>query len=285
VDVVKESLRISGEYEKQVHEAVTVGIAFKGDELRARGQSERYEIDLRQAAEQQRLLAASLAEILHLGPETALEPDTAELVPAHIAETNATLDSLVQRALINRPHLKETQALVSAAREARDQVVYGPMIPSVGAQAVLGGLGGGKNGSTGNFSDSEDYGLGIGWRIGPGGLFDSARIRTGDARFEMARLETEKLTDQIIREVVQAHARVQSLQEQLSFARQNLETSSETLRLARERKEFAVGAVLEDIQAQQDLTRARTSYLNAVTDYLRAQYALLHAIGAPQAPK
>ena len=51
------------------------------------------------------------------------------------------------------------------------------------------------------------------------------------------------------------------------------------LRLAQQRREFAVGIVLENIQAEQDLTRARLDYLKTVADFDRAQYALLKAIG------
>ena len=41
----------------------------------------------------------------------------------------------------------------------------------------------------------------------------------------------------------------------------------------------AVNAVLETIQAEQELTRARTDYLRAIADFNKAQYALLRAIG------
>jgi outer membrane protein TolC len=58
-----------------------------------------------------------------------------------------------------------------------------------------------------------------------------------------------------------------------------LQAAAETLKLSEERKEFAVGNVLEVIQAEQDLTRARADYANAVVDYDKAQYALTRAIG------
>jgi outer membrane protein TolC len=40
------------------------------------------------------------------------------------------------------------------------------------------------------------------------------------------------------------------------------------------------GAVLEAIQAEQDLTHARLDYVNAVAEYNQAQYALERARGA-----
>ena len=49
--------------------------------------------------------------------------------------------------------------------------------------------------------------------------------------------------------------------------------------MARQRKEFAVGMVLETVQAEQDLTRARRDYLKTVAEYDQAQYALCKIVG------
>jgi outer membrane protein TolC len=58
-----------------------------------------------------------------------------------------------------------------------------------------------------------------------------------------------------------------------------LAAAEESLHLAQQRKEFAVGVVLETIQAEQDLTRARLDYLKTVADFNRAQYFLRKATG------
>ena len=65
----------------------------------------------------------------------------------------------------------------------------------------------------------------------------------------------------------------------LVLARRALAAAAETEHLTRARKEFGVGVVLESIQAQQDLTRAREAYLSAVAEAAKAQYALLRAVG------
>ena len=81
------------------------------------------------------------------------------------------------------------------------------------------------------------------------------------------------------RQVVEALARMQSLREQIDSAKRVLAVGQESLRLAQLRKEFGVGIVLENIQAEQDLTRARFDYFKAIADYNSAQYALSYAIG------
>jgi len=278
--IVNEALNISQEFQRQLHDAVASGLAFKGDELRVQVQTERYQVALRQALEKQRLAAARLAELLHLDSSIELVPEAAELLPLTLVQTSAPLDSLVKQALNTRSELRESHSLVSAARDSKNGSVYGPLIPSVGAQAFLGGLGGGKNGSTDNFGSSEDYAIAVGWRIGPGGLFDLGRSRAAQARLETAKLSGAKLEDAIARQVVEGHTRVHSLLDQLGTAKQTLQTSSETLRLTRERKQFGVGAVLEDIQAQQDLTRARSDYVSAIAEFNKAEYLLNRAVGS-----
>ena len=47
--------------------------------------------------------------------------------------------------------------------------------------------------------------------------------------------------------------------EEIALAKQNLGTANETLRLTRERKQYGVGIVLEDIQAQPSTRRVPTT--------------------------
>ncbi len=151
------------------------------------------------------MTSARLAQVLHLESSIELIPRESDLVPLTSVETNAALDSLVQQALDARLEMKQSRALVSAAREGNNWTAYGPRIPSVGAQILGGGLGGGKKDSTGNFGPTEDYFVGLAWRIGPGGLFDVGRIHRSQARLETAELTRAKVRNEIIPPVVEGH--------------------------------------------------------------------------------
>jgi outer membrane protein TolC len=280
VGVAEESVRIAREYERQLQRAVEIGLALKGEALRVRTQAERAELALRQALATQGIASARLAEVLRLDPKTPLAPQHAELVPLSLMDADAAVESLVQQALAARPEVKAARARLAASEDAKDGAVIGPLIPSLGASAFLGGLGGGPRGTLAEFGGSRDYALTINWRIGPGGLFDSGRIRASRARLEAARLEAEKAAQRVTREVVEAWTRVRSLSEQIATAKQGLAAAQETLRLSQERKEFGIAAVLEHVLAEQDLTRSRNDYITAVAEYDKAQYALLRATGA-----
>lgn len=279
VGVARDAVRISTNYEAQVQAAVETGIAFKGDALRVSVQSERNRLALRQASEQQRVTAARLAQTLHVDPSVELVARDADLVPLTLIETNVTLNALVERALTARPESKQSQALIEAARETKNGTVYGPLIPSIGASAFGAGLGGGRDGDTGNFGDQQDYFVGFGWRIGPGGIFDLPRQRAAKARLNSARLVVDKTHHEVTRQVVEAFTRLQSQTEQIHTARRGLTAAEEGLRLAQQRQEFGVGVVLENIVAEQDLTRARTDYLKAIAEFNKAQYGLSKAVG------
>lgn len=279
VGVQTESLRISREYQAQLHRAVAAGVVFKGDELRVQVQSEHYQIAVRRALELQRVTAARLAQVLHLDPSVELVPQESDLVPLSLVATNTTLDFLVQAAMKGRPELKRGDALIQAARDSNNGAVYGPLIPYLGGQFFAGGLGGGPDGGHSTFGGMEDTTVMLGWRIGPGGLLDRGRVNAARARLQTARLGREKVRDEVTRQVVESEVRRRSLGDQLEMARASLATASETLRLTQQRKEVGVGVVLENIQAQQELARARADYLDAVADFDKAQYSLVHAIG------
>jgi outer membrane protein TolC len=284
VGVAREALRASTDYAAEIARAVDAGIAFKGDALRVKVQQQRDQIALRRAEENSRLASAKLVQILHLDPTIELIPRDASVVPLSIVSTKEPLGGLVAQALAARPETQQSAAFLSAAQQAKNGAVYGPLIPSVGGQAFFGGLGGGMDSHAGRFGESEDYVASVAWRVGPGGLFDFGNIHAQQARLRGAAFTAEKVVGQVANEVIASQTRVRSLAEQIASAKQSLADAEEALRLGKERKEFGVGVVLETILAEQDLARARNDYINIVTDYDKAQYTLLRALGRISGP-
>jgi len=284
VGVAREGLRASTDYAAEIDRAVNAGIAFKGDALRVKVQQQRDEIALRRAEENVRLASAKLVQVLHLDPIVELMPRNASVVPLSIISVKESLGDLVSQALATRPETQQSAAFLSAAEQAKNGAIYGPLIPSVGGQAFCGGLGGGMDSHTGRFGESEDYVASVAWRVGPGGLFDFGNIHARQARLREAAFTAEKVVDQVANEVITNQTRVRSLADQIATAKQSLSDAEEALRLGKERKEFGVGVVLETVLAEQDLARARNDYLNIVTDYNKTQYALLRALSRLSSP-
>jgi outer membrane protein TolC len=277
----EEAAKISGRHAEQIAATAAAGITFQGDAARVRAARERAELTLVRLRTEQRIAAARLAELLHMDPAVELTPVDADLVPLTLATADDDLGVLISRALGARPEIDEAAVRLQIAQTNRRGATYGPLIPTLGAQAAIGGLGGGPAGSriTRDFDTSNDYTLGVSWRVGPGGLLDRNRQRETASREKQVELELERIRDIVRRQVVEQHARLRSLAAEIDLAKKTLEAADQTASLSRQRRETGVSAVLEDLQAEEELARARRDYLSTVADYNQAQYALRFATG------
>lgn len=276
--IVEDDLRLTQDYEKQIKGAVDAGTAFRADLLRVQTQLSRAKLGIRQQQEKRDLAAAALAETLRLPPETALRPAKADLVPVRL-NGKTGVATLLSQAAQNRPELKAATAANAAAMIESDRARIAPMIPSVQAGYTTGGLGGGYSGQWGNFGSAQDFYVGLGWKIGPGGLFDRQRREIANAREEATELQAGQIKAAIGREVVEAAAKAQSANDQIAINDEAVNAAEEMVKLAKDRQASQLGVVLEYLLAREELTRARQSRVQAVTDFNKAQHELKRAVG------
>lgn len=276
--VIEDDLRLTQDYAGQLEGAVTAGTAFRADLLRVKTQVSRAKLSLRQGQEKRDLAAAALAETLRLTPESALRPAKSDLVPVRLMGTKG-MSSLVAQANQSRPELRAAAAANTAAMLESDRTRIAPMIPSVQAGYTVGGLGGGFAGRWGNFDDQQDFFFGLGWKIGPGGLFDRQRQKIADAREQAAGLQTDQVKAAIGREVVEAAMKANSAHDQIAINDEAVTAAEEMVKLAKDRQASQLGVVLEYLLAREEFTRARQSRVKAVTEFNKAQHELKRAVG------
>lgn len=277
--IIEDDLRLTQDYEKQIGGAVDAGTAFRADLLRVKTQVSREKLSIRQHEEARDLAAAALAEILRLPAETDLRPAKADLVPVRLLDRRTGVATLISQAAQQRPEMKAAEAVNSAAGLDSERARVAPMIPSVQAGYGFGGLGGGYNGDMGNFDDSQNVFIGLGWKIGPGGLFDRQRKVIAGAREEAAGLQAAQVKAAIGREVVEAAAKSQSAHDQIAINDEAVGAAEEMVKLAKERQASQLGVVLEYLLAREELTRARQSRVQSVTRFNKAQHELKRAAG------
>jgi outer membrane protein TolC len=279
IAIAQEAVRISEDYGKQISGAVASGVAFKGDALRVQVQTRRNQLKLEKAKGAAKQASVALAAILRLDPGTNLEPADREPQPIKPVQAKGDVAALTAKALAQRPELAEQLAQLSAAAHQRDAAIKGPWVPRVSAQAFGGALDGGTGSRTRGLDDSQDYIIGLSWKIGSGGLFDRGRRQVAEAKLKQVELGQAKVREAIVAQVVAAHENAKALAQEVVAARAAVTAAEENNKLTRERQEFAVGIVMETILAEQELTQARTEYLDAVTSNNAAQYLILRSIG------
>jgi len=276
-DIAGEALRISQDYEQQLDRGYRAGIINRTELLRVSVQTQRDQVILRQAQAEVRSASAALATRLRLDPTLDLEPTERIAAPATLVPVDMPIKDLVKDALASRPELRASAATVAAADEQRLSAKYGPLLPSIGAQAIYGQVRGGPDGDLSDWLSSHQYVVGLSWRLGPGGLFDFSRTEAANSQLRHQQLLNARLQDDISQQVVDAYEAARAALDQTALARRGVELADESLKLSEQRREFGVYAVLEVIQAQQDLTQARNDYARALTQYAKAQYGLARA--------
>lgn len=277
--VAGDDLRLTEDYANQLESAVGAGTVYRADFLRARTTASRLKLTLRKAEETRDLAAAALAETLRLAADTELRPAKSDLVPVALTKAPLAIPALLDQASLNRPELRAAAAGVTAAGLESDSARLAPLFPTVTAGYNLGGMGGGFGGEWNSPRDTHDFFFGLTWKIGPGGLFDQQRKKAALARQESAGLQKNTLEAAVSREVVAAATKVKSAADQIRLNDQAVADATEMVTLAKQRQTSEIGVVLEVLLAQEEVTRARLSRIQAVTTYNKAQHELLRATG------
>ncbi|MEY4483865.1 MAG: hypothetical protein RL693_1317 [Verrucomicrobiota bacterium] len=276
--VTQNDLQVNAEYARQLEGGVAAGTVFRGDLLKVKARINRNEISIRQGIEQCEVASARLAEVLRLDAAVKLRATKTDLVPLRLQNAK-NVKELTEKALLMRPEVQVQTALSEAAAQEKKQATVAPWYPSLTANYGFGGLGGGQNSELGKFGDTEDSFIGLGWKIGPGGLFDGARKRTMEARVTASHLELNRSKEGIARQVAESTAKVRSLADQITISSEAVRNSEELVKLARDRQANQIGVVLEFLVASEELSHARMDQVNSITEHNKAQYALRHATG------
>ncbi len=276
-----DAVRVASETLRKVENATVAGVASEADAQRARLRHGRVHAAHAKALADHTVASARLAELLRLPPSTLLAPDLREFVPTSLLPPERPLDALVAAALAARPELQRARAAIGEAGARRDGVHMGPWIPSVGASAGAGGIMGGRNGGLGSGGAFGDYGFGVAWRIGPGGIGDRTRVRAADAAVRLAEIERDQAAARITREVVELHSRAAASAGSIGLASSNIVSARRLLAITQGRKDFGFGAVTDVLEAERELAGAQAEGIDEVAAHNQFQWRLWHASGEP----
>lgn len=224
---------------------------------------------------------AELARILRLGPEVRLIPVEQHLAPVAMVEESRSLDGLIATGLAARPELVEYQALAEARMVRFRQEAYRPFLPYVQLAGSVGSFGGSRSSSIDNVGVRDDIDAMAVWEFKNLGLGNYLLKRRSRSKYAQAQLKVEDLQNTVISEVIQAATDVAGYRRQMVAASQGIEAADTSYQLNLDRIRDAAGLPLELVQAIKARTDAKNAYTEAISNYNRAQYRLMHAMGQP----
>jgi outer membrane protein TolC len=231
-----------------------------------------------------------------------------------------SVEELAALALANRPEIAENQALVQAALARLRNARYRPMLPNLLVNYSWGGFGGGPDqnllvttsggkttvtaigglpgqpGSFGpgreikHFNTRADFDASLLWRLNNLGFGNLSEIRQRQSQYRQQEFRRLQAQDQVVAQVVQAYELVRGWRERIDITASSLFDSQgrtrgpvfESLRLNFDRiRNVPNSRPLEVLDSIRALSSLLDAYGNALTDYERARFRLIFALGVP----
>ncbi len=247
------------------------GLGTQFDVLRAEVDLSRAQQDLTQGIANQKIARRKLVQVISLGEQVDLSAAD-EITEA--GNWILSLPDTIIAAYRNRVELNQQLA----QREISQQdalVALADIKPQISLFANYSFLD--------NFDDQVGVGQGyavgarLSWLFFDGGRAQ-ARAEQAYRSSDLAEVAFAKQREQIRDQVEESYFNLNANKENIGTTRKNVQRSDESLRLARLRFQAGVGTQTDVINAQRDLTTARSQYLQAIVGYNRSLNSLKRAV-------
>lgn len=280
VVIAEETLSNTEELARVTGDFSASGEGLESDAQRAKVEQMFRQRDREKARENLATQGAALARLLHLTADLELVPENSEIFPITLLETTNDVSKYIADALSSRPELRGGQAHVASAKQALRQSRFGLVAPNLGVGVSSGRTRGGIGNDLGSSSSRTDVSAMVFWRWQGLGFSEREQIVQRRSQLSQAQHAQDGAIDQIIAEVKQGHAQVNSRRKQINIAEQAVSSATASFEQNRSRIFERQGLPIEVLEAIQSLARARELYVDTVTEYNQAQFQFQAAIGA-----
>ena len=275
LDVARQSVQQLESHRSMAQDFFDVGVIPKNDLLRAEVELANSRQNLVKAENAVEMAKAKFNTVLRREIDTPTEvEDILALRPY-----TKTFDECQKLAIENRPEVKsyvrkveQSQKLVNLARSE-----YLPSVSVVGHFERYGDNAN-LNGSLYRNSDNS-YIMGMAtWNFWEWGRTKN-RVDASRSRQNQTAYALDNIKDQVSLEVKNAWLALNEAEKQVAVTKKSIEQADENFRVSTERYQEHVGTSTDVIDAQTLLTRAKTDYFNALSDYNISIARLERAMG------
>ncbi len=260
-----------------------VGLGSPAEVYRAKTEEAQWIVKVKEAERKVIVSTTSLAEILQLDPAVQLLPAEVQLVPVTIVDENLSVQELIMIGLAERPEMAEYRALAESRLIRFRQERARPFLPYLQLAGSVGSFGGGTGSDIINQRTRDDIVASMVWEFKNMGIGNYLINRRSKSEWRESQLKVERLQNRVIAEVLATAGDSASYRRQINAAESGLQAANKSYELNLERIRDAEGIPLELVQAIQARTDSQNRLTEAICNYNRAQYRLLHAIGQPSA--
>ncbi|HLX65056.1 MAG TPA: TolC family protein, partial [Planctomycetota bacterium] len=208
-------LKQADETVKLVSNQVAGGAALKSEVKRVEAVRADVKQRVASARETVRQSSLKLTDVLHIDPLVTLVPQQESDTLVTLIPPARELADLVAEGLDRRPELKESRAFWNALDKERKAAFIAPLIPGIHGEAFNGSFGR----TPADSHHSGDYALGVGWKVGAGGIGDVSRIRISEAQLRQEGIHFAQIGDLVAREIVETQTHVNTSKELIDLSK------------------------------------------------------------------
>jgi outer membrane protein TolC len=250
------------------------------------------------AREAWRVHSADLTQVLRLDPRAVVVPLEHDHLQLTLIDPAVPLPEMQQIALLNRPELASTRALIQAAEIKIRREKNRPLLPiviingfqSAGMYLQAGIFGLGPNSAMNQWAGRVDTSFQLIWQFDAFGIGNLARIKEQRGEESKAIIDLFNTQDKVAAEVTESQARLQSASLRVEQADRALRTAIITFNGNFEglRHTTRFGDILvlvnrpqEAVYALELMKLAFDEYFTTVAEYNKSQFQLFHSLGYP----
>lgn len=223
--------------------------------------------------------SSRLAQLLRLKDQVILEPIDSMIVPLNLFAAEPQLDSLINKALANRPELERYEALVQSEQASLKKETWGLLIPKLGASYSDSKYRGGRNGIDSSYQYRNESSVSVYWELENLGLTSLSKKQSQASRLREAEAMEAQAESDIIADVNMALSQYRASGRQVGFLKEAVDRARNAYKLSLERIYENQGLPLEALQAMKVLQEVEALYLNASAQRNLSQLYLLVATG------
>lgn len=229
--------------------------------------------------------SAQLVMLLNLEPQTKLVASWDHLAPIVLVDENQDELILMQRARSQGPGMAEIAAVLQAIEEQQRKARQVALIPTFVAQTGYGAFGGGQGSDLINFGGRFDTNVGAYWDVMD--IVGTRQTRElACSKKRQALLENEKLEGKLAAGVRIARYRAIEARRRIAGAEKEIDLAIRAYSQSKKRMDADVApnreidlGLVEVLPSISALANARSSYLEAVIEYNKAQIELMYLTG------
>jgi outer membrane protein TolC len=277
--------------EREVNEVATLNANFAragqgrdADAKRAKSELLLLQAQKQGIEEEKAVATANLARLLSIDPSLTLLTPAGPLPVITLTDAQASLESLIDLALRQRPEIEARSATIGMNQARLDQERIRPLVPLVSIGFSAGGFGGGSDQTDprfGRFGGRTDFDILAAWSFENLGVGNAAIQHQRRAEVMMAAVEYQSERDNIRREVADAYAQGAASQRELGIARSRIDSAERAFRQDLTRSRNLEGRPIEVLNSVSILSTARQQYVRSLVKYNQAQFQLFVSLGQP----